>query len=248
MSNKLFLASQFSIHNFCFLLSVIDKKICPCSVSLVCLFSWLLLNLVRAIWYHRVLIGCVINNQIPGLSYSLATCLPVCLLGAVISLLAPQKKKPSLESTELTGKFGIQTTCVSVTVIYFSDASQVKQTGVNRQQEIKHHDLGHVSSDWATSLFFWSVCCRNVYNSVCVCRTGGVEKNPVYEPVKKRKKYQGCIRLYARLCVYPYVSAGWSLIRAWRRPTPPTSMTDVTEAEKFYSFYFIGFPVSLLYF
>lgn len=48
---------------------------------------------------------------------------------------------------------------VTVTVIYFSDASQVKQTGVNSQLEIKHRDLGQVSSIWGTSLFL-GVCGR----------------------------------------------------------------------------------------
>lgn len=65
-------------------------------------------------------------------------------------------------------------TCVSVTVMYFSDASQVKQTGVNSLPEIKHHDLGLVSSNWATSLYFWYVCVwvcvhENVCNCICLC-------------------------------------------------------------------------------
>lgn len=56
-------------------------------------------------------------------------------------------------------RFGEQSTYVTVTVIYFSDASQVKQTGVNSQLEIKHRDLGQVSSIWGTSLFL-GVCGR----------------------------------------------------------------------------------------
>lgn len=55
----------------------------------------------------------------------------------------------------------------SVSLYYiFSDASQVKQTGVNSLLEIKHRDLGQVSSNWATSLFFWSGC---VHENICTC-------------------------------------------------------------------------------
>lgn len=57
-------------------------------------------------------------------------------------------------------RFGWESTYVSVTVIYFSDASEVKQTGVNSQLEIKHCDLGQVSSNWATSLFFGVFVCQ----------------------------------------------------------------------------------------
>lgn len=52
-------------------------------------------------------------------------------------------------------RFGILSTRVSVTIVYISDASQVKQTqsGVNSQVEIKHSDPGKAAATSA-SMFF----------------------------------------------------------------------------------------------
>lgn len=53
----------------------------------------------------------------------------------------------------------------------FSDASEVKQTGINSLLEIKHRDLGQVLSNWATTLFFWCTHKESIHlcMQICVC-------------------------------------------------------------------------------